>query len=117
MKTVGKNAFLNCVKLKTVTGGAAIETIGVSAFSGCKALTKFTFNAKVKSIGKKAFFGCSSLKTMIFKTKLLKAGTVGANAFKGIPAKANVKVPAAQLKDYKIFLVKKGVSKTATIRK
>ena len=117
VKTIGKNAFLNCAKLKTVSGGKGLTTIGASAFSGCKALTKITLYAKVKKIGAKAFYKCSKLKTITVKTSKLTSKTVGANAFKGIYAKATIKVPKAKLKAYMTLLKKKGVGKNVKIKK
>ena len=117
VKTIGKNAFLNCVKLKTVSGGKGLTTIGASAFSGCKALTKITLYGKVKKIGAKAFYKCSKLKTITVKTSKLTSKTVGANAFKGIYAKAAIKVPKAKLKAYTTLLKKKGVGKNVKITK
>ena len=117
VKTIGKNAFLNCVKLKTVSGGKGLTTIGASAFSGCKVLTKITLYGKVKKIGAKAFYKCSKLKTITVKTSKLTSKTVGANAFKGIYAKAAIKVPKAKLKAYSTLLKKKGVGKKVAITK
>ena len=117
VKTIGKNAFLNCVKLKTVSGGKGLTTIGASAFSGCKALAKITLYTKVKKIGAKAFYKCSKLKTITIKTSKLTSKTVGANAFKGIYAKAAIKVPKAKLKAYTTLLKKKGVGKNVKITK
>ncbi len=42
---------------------------------------------------------------------------IGANAFKGIYAKATIKVPKAKLKAYSTLLKKKGVWKKVTITK
>lgn len=137
--TIGKNAFNSCAKLKTVKGGAAVEvikdsafsgsaklktlpsfpklkTIGANAFKGCKALTKVTIGAKVNSIGKNAFNGCAALKTITIKSTLLTKKNVKSGAFKGINAKATVKCPKKQLKDYRKFLPGKGVPKTAKIK-
>ena len=139
VKTIGKNAFNGCAKLKTVKGGKKVETIkdsafsgcvklsalpafsklktiGANAFKGCKALTKVTIGTSVKSIGKNAFNGCAALKTITIKSTLLTKNNVKSGAFKGIHAKATVKCPKKQLKDYRKFLPGKGVPKTATIK-
>ncbi len=137
--SVGSNAFNGCVKLKTVSGGEAVTKIGAGAFSGCsrltalpafekltaigenafkgcKTLTKITLSAKVKKIGKNAFYGCAKLKTITIRTKLLKASTVGANAFKGIYSKPTVKCPSGMKKTYRTLLLKKGMPKKAIFK-
>ena len=94
-----------------------MTTIGASAFSGCKALTKITLYAKMKKIGAKAFYKCSKLNTITVKTSKLTSRTLGANAFKGIYAKATIKVPKTKLKAYTTLLKKRGVGKKAKITK
>ncbi len=116
VREIGRNAFANCAKLKTVKGGANLEVIGDSAFAGCKALKAFTIGAKVTKIGKKAFNKCAALKKVTIKSTLLTAKTVGSAAFKGINAKATIKVPKAVKKDYSKWLLKKGVKKTMKIK-
>ena len=71
----------------------------------------------MKTIGAKAFYKCAKLKSITIKTTKLTTKTVGANAFKGVYKKATVKVPAKKLKAYKTLLVKKGLPKTAKVKK
>ena len=117
VKTIGKAAFSGCAKLKSVTGMAGVTKIDASAFQGCKVLPKITLPAKVKNIGAKAFYKCAKLKSITIKTTKLTTKTVGKNAFKGVYKKAVVKVPAKKLKAYKTLLVKKGLPKTAKVKK
>ena len=133
---IGKNAFKNMKKLKTVSMGKYVKSIGTSAFSGCKALTKVTIGSNVTSIGASAFYGCTKLKTIVIPAKVTKIGknafygdkqlktitirssklkTVGANALKGINAKATIKVPGKKLKTYTNLLKKKGIGKKVKI--
>ena len=70
----------------------------------------------MESIGKQAFNGCKKLKSITVKTTKLKAGKVGSKAFAGIHKKASVKVPKKKLGEYKKFLRKKGLPKTAKIK-
>ena len=116
VKTIGKNAFASCVKLKKVTGGAALTTIGEAAFKGDKVLAAITIPAKVKSIGKNAFNGCAKLKTITIKTTKLTTKNVGANAFKGIYKKATFKVPKAKKSAYTTLVTKKGAPKTVKVK-
>lgn len=87
-----------------------VTKIGDNAFKGNKKITKVTIESNVKAIGAKAFYGCKNLKTVTIKTKKLTSKTVGKNAFKGINAKAKVKVPKTKLKAYKKIFMKKGIT-------
>lgn len=89
---IGNKAFAGCTKLKSVKIGAKVTTIGKEAFSGCKALTSITSSSNV-----------------------LKA--VGSSAFKGISAKAVIKVPAAKLSAYQKLLKGKGQKSSVKITK
>lgn len=89
---IGNKAFAKCTKLKSVKIGAKVTTIGKEAFSGCKALTSITISSNV-----------------------LKA--VGSSAFKGISAKAVIKVPAAKLSVYQKLLKGKGQKSSVKITK
>ena len=89
---IGNKAFAGYTKLKSVKIGAKVTTIGKEAFSGCKALTFITISSNV-----------------------LKA--VGSSAFKGISAKAVIKVPAAKLSAYQKLLKGKGQKSSVKITK
>ena len=112
---IAANAFKGCGKLTAIAIGKNVTTIGAGAFSGCKNLTRVTIGPGVKTIGKTAFLNCSKLKTITIKTSKLTVKTVGANAFKGINAKAKIKVPKAKLKIYTALLKKKGIGKNVKI--
>ena len=79
-------------------------------------LAKITIPAKVKKIGKQAFFGCKKLKSITLKTQKLTNKNVGSKAFKGIHAKATIKVPKSKHTIYKKILKEKGVSSKAKIK-
>jgi len=115
--SIGKNAFYNCKKLKSVTIGSKVQTIGNKAFMNCTALTKVTVPVSVKKIGKQAFYNCKKLKTVTIKSKKLTTKNVGTKAFAKISSKATIRVPKNKLKSYKTMLMKRGVSKKATIKK
>lgn len=115
IKTIGKNAFYGCTKLKSVTIGKNVDTIGVQAFANCTSLTAITIPAKVNKIGAKAFYKSKKLKKVAVKTKKLTAKKVGKLAFKGIYAKASIKVPKSKLKTYKKLLKARGISSKAKV--
>lgn len=113
---IADKAFANNKKMKKVIIGSNIITIGNKAFYKCTSLTKITIPSKVEKIGKQAFYGCKKLKSISIKSTKLTSKSVGSKAFKGIYAKAVVKVPKAKKKVYKTLLQKKGVSKSAKVK-
>ena len=102
------------VRYKGVT--YKITSISANALKGNKKVKRIVIGANVNKIGRQAFFKCKKLKTLIIKSKKLKAGKVGAKAFKGTPAKMTVKVPKKVKKVYKKWLIRKGVNKKAVIK-
>ncbi|MBE5859254.1 MAG: carbohydrate-binding domain-containing protein [Butyrivibrio sp.] len=87
-----------------------VTEIADNAFKGNKKLKKTTIGKNVTKIGKNAYSGCKNLKSVKINTPLLTKKAVGKNAFKGIHAKAKVKVPKKQLKNYKKFLSSRGIN-------
>ncbi|MBR5188251.1 MAG: leucine-rich repeat domain-containing protein, partial [Clostridia bacterium] len=62
LKTIGKYAFVNCLKLKTLSFSSGLETIREGAFDNCEALMSVRLPETLKTLERKAFYGCSSLK-------------------------------------------------------
>ena len=92
--SIGKNAFKNCTKLKSVNiKSTTLNQIGANAFSGDKKLMKITL-----------------------KTTKLKKKSVGKNALKGTNKKLVIKVPKKKVSAYKKYFKGKG-NKTVTIKK
>ena len=73
---------------------------------GDKKLKKVVIGKNVQTIGKSAFEKATNLKSITIKSTSLKK--VGKKAFKGIHAKAKIKVPAKKLRSYKRLLKGKG---------
>ena len=67
VKTIGKQAFIGCKKLKTVTGMEAVTEIKAGAFRGCKKLKNMVLLSHVTSIANTAFRGCKKLKVTVVK--------------------------------------------------
>ena len=116
VKRIGKNAFANCKRLQNVTMGSSVTVIDDKAFFKCTSLKKITIPGQIAKIGKKAFFGAKKLKTVTIKTKKLTMKNVGSKAFKGIYAKAKIKVPKAKKKVYIKLLKRRGVSGKVIIK-
>lgn len=91
---IGKNAFKNCTKLKSVDiKSTVLNQIGANAFNGDKKLTKITLKS----------------------TKLTKK-SVGKNALKGTNKKLVIKVPKKKVSTYKKYFAGKG-NKTVKVKK
>ena len=116
VKRIGKNAFANCKRLQNVTMGSSVTVIDDKAFVKCTSLKKIMIPGQIAKIGKKAFFGAKKLKTVTIKTKKLTMKNVGSKAFKGIYAKAKIKVPKAKKKVYIKLLKRRGVSGKVIIK-
>lgn len=87
-----------------------VTGIAANAFKGCSKLEEVEIGENVKTIGKKAFYGCKKLDCIIIYTTKLTSKNVGADAFKGINAKANVGVPKKYYAAYEKMLKAKGVT-------
>ena len=93
-----------------------VTAIANKAFKNNKKVKKIVIPATIKKIGKQAFFKCKKLKNIVIKTKKLKNNSVGKKAFKGISAKAVIKVPKAKKAVYQKMLRKKGLSKSLLVK-
>ncbi|MCM1273548.1 MAG: leucine-rich repeat protein [Clostridium sp.] len=114
--SIGTAAFAGCTKLSSVSLSSKLTTIGDSAFKKCTALTGITIPKNVTKIGKQAFYGCKKLKKITVATTKLKSAGVGANAFKGIYAKATVTVPKNKKAAYKKLISSKGAGKNVNYK-
>ena len=92
-----------------------VTSIANKAFKGDKKLKKVVIGKNVQVIGKRAFEKAKNLRSITIKSVSLKK--VGRSAFKGIHAKAKIKVPAKKLKVYKRLLKKKGQKSSVKIIK
>lgn len=90
-----------------MTVGANVTVIGDQAFANCKALKSITCKKGLKQIKPKAFSGCRKLQKITLKSK--KLTKIGKNAWKGISAKAEIRVPASKLKTYQKLFSKKSI--------
>lgn len=92
-----------------------VTSISKNAFKNNKNLKKVTIGKNITTIGTNAFYGCKNLKTITIKSTQLKS--ISKNAFKGINAKAKIKVPKSKLTKYKKLLKGKGQKSTVKITK
>ena len=102
------------VKLKGIK--CQVTSIATKAFKGDPKIKAVVIPATVRKIGKEAFAKCKNLKKITIKTTYLSSKKIGANAFKGIHAKATIKVPKKQKKAYQKLLKARGVGKKVTVK-
>ena len=94
-----------------------VTAIADKAFKGVNDLTSLTIGKNVKKIGKKAFYHCKELASITINTGSLVHGSIGADAFKGVPKTAKIKVPKKKVELYKELLIEAGVNRKARITK
>ena len=91
-----------------------VTGIGKNAFKNCRKLKKVTIGANVTRIEANALRNCPRLKKVIVKSERIEY--VGKNAWKGIHAKAVIRVPKADRKKYMELLKGKGQKESVKIR-
>lgn len=111
-----KNSVTIPPSLKYMGVTYQITSIKTKAFSGNKNLRSIVIPSSIRTIGSQTFFNCKNLRNITIKTPYLSKKTVGAKAFKGIHAKAKIKVPKKQKKAYQKLLKAKGAGKKVTIK-
>ena len=117
VKATSKKASRTIPSTVTLKGiKCQVTSIAAKAFKGDTKIKTVVIPATVRKIGKEAFSGCKNLKSITIKTPYLSKKTVGAKAFKGIHAKAKIKVPKKQKKAYQKLLKAKGAGKKVTIK-
>jgi mannan endo-1,4-beta-mannosidase len=109
---VEANALMD-TRVTGVVVGDNVVTIGKYAFEDCAKLKSVTLGAKVTTIGTKAFKECGKLAKITIKSTALES--VGKKAFSGIKSTARIKVPAGRLSAYKALLKGKGQGKKVKI--
>ena len=75
-----------------------VTSVGDSAFAGFAGITSLSVPASVTSIGSSAFKGCSGLSSVTMSG--MTAPTLGADAFTGIPANADLYIPLGSRQSY-----------------
>ncbi len=59
---MGKEVFMHCTKLSSLSIGNSVKSIGADAFNYCSSLEEVTIPSSVDSIYSQAFYDCSALK-------------------------------------------------------
>ncbi|MEY8428395.1 leucine-rich repeat protein [Lachnospiraceae bacterium 46-15] len=99
----------------TINGGICkVTAVADKAFSGMKKLKKAEIGKNITSVGKKVFYKDNKLARITVKSTALEK--VGAQALKGISAKAVIKVPKAKKKAYTRLFKGKGQKKSVKVK-
>ena len=110
--SVAANAFANNKKLTKVTVGKNVITIGKNAFKNCTKLKTVTIQSTgLKTIGTGAFSGDKKLTTITLKSTKLTSKAIAKTALKGTNSKLVIKVPAKKVTVYKKYFKNKGNTK------
>lgn len=97
--TFGNNAFYGCSSLEHINIPNGTTNILNQCFQGCSALKEIDLPSSVNWIGKNAFGNCTSLKTITVRA--VNPPTINNYSFSGVPANANIYVPAESVEAYK----------------
>ncbi|MBP5418841.1 MAG: leucine-rich repeat protein, partial [Bacteroidales bacterium] len=99
IKTIGKDAFRDCVNLTTVTIPNSVTTIGESAFVSVEHLETVTIGTGITSIVNGAFYGNAELTTVTCSATT--PPSIGEMVFGGCPNLEHIYVPAESVDAYK----------------
>ena len=87
---IGKEAFINCSSLTSITIPNSVTSIGGWAFAYCDSLTSIVIPNSVTSIGYCAFSSCSSLNGIDIPNGVTR---IGCNAFSYCTSLTFIKIP------------------------
>lgn len=88
--SIGRNAFMNCDSLISITIPNSVTNIESAAFEGCYSLTSVTIPNSVTSIGERAFSGCSGITSVTIGNNVT---SIGNNAFMKCSSLISVTIP------------------------
>jgi hypothetical protein len=97
--TFGNSAFYGCALLEHIHIPNGTTDISNQCFQACSALKEIDLPSSVDWIGTNAFGGCTSLKTITVRA--VNPPTIYNYSFNGVPANANIYVPAESVEAYK----------------
>ena len=99
--SVGETAFASCYSLASITIPDGVTSIGQVAFTNCYSLASITIPDGVTSIGRYAFSSCYSVAFYDFTACTAVPTLSDTNAFAGMAADCQIRVPAALVDAWK----------------
>lgn len=93
LKTIGANAFKDCLKIDEVDMGDGITSLGEGAYQGCSGIREVEISACIGTVPKNAFAHCNGLIEIEFSTKVLRQIEIGASAFVGCIKLGSLELP------------------------
>lgn len=93
--TIQSGTFYSCRSLESIVLPETVKYIYANAFYGCYLLTHIVFPKSVNTISKTAFSSCSGMRCYDFSSHEKVPTLENTNAFSGIPADCEIRVPAA----------------------
>ena len=100
--TIDSYAFEGCYSLSSITIPSSVTTIGSYAFKGCYSLSSITIPDGVTLIGNSMFNNCSGVRYYDFTHHTAVPTLSSTNAFNGIAADCEIRVPAALADEWKV---------------
>ena len=95
------NAFRNCYSLSSVTIPNGVTTIGTNILRDCRSLSAITIPNGVTSINNSMFYNCYGIRYYDFTAATAVSTLSNTNAFTGIAADCEIRVPAALADEWK----------------
>ena len=92
---IGNSAFYSCYSLASITIPNGVTNIVDSAFYNCRSLASITIPNGITSIGDSTFHNCRGVAFYDFTACTTVPTLASTNAFTGIPADCQIRVPAA----------------------
>ena len=99
--SIGNYAFYNCNSLASITIPDGVTSIGDYTLANCTSLASITIPDGVTSIANRIFSGCYCVAFYDFTAYTTVPTLANTNAFTGIPADCQIRVPAALVDTWK----------------
>ncbi len=98
---IGRYAFQDCCSLSSITIPDGVTSIGIYAFQNCCSLSSITIPDGVTPIFNNMFYGCYGVRYYDFTHHTAVPTLSNTNAFSGIAADCEIRVPAALADEWK----------------